>query len=183
MEIMFSLLQKNHFSLLLRWLESPHVKNWWDRDIQYTHELIKKKYTPYTQGFQIIFDTQKKPMYAFIIEIDNQPIGYIQYYNKYDFLPNRDYKIKALHVSLASIDFYIGETRYLGKGIGTKILQNFLKLYVFKEFESCFVSPDTANKSAIFSYKNAGFEIVKEVPELAITCMIAKRSNFPIFSM
>jgi len=176
MKIIFSKLQKDHFPLLLRWLESSHVKQWWDQDAQYTNELIEKKYTPYTQGFKMLGDI-KKPMHAFIIEVDNQPVGYIQYYNKYDFPPEQGCSNEDLSESLAAIDFYIGEEDFLGKGLGAKILQNFLKLYVFKEFKSCFVDPYTANKVAICSYENAGFKIVKEISELAITWMIAKRKS------
>ncbi|NBO24779.1 MAG: aminoglycoside adenylyltransferase, partial [Chlamydiae bacterium] len=30
MKITFAPLAESHFSLLLKWLESPHVKKWWD---------------------------------------------------------------------------------------------------------------------------------------------------------
>ena len=171
MKITFIKLQQKHFPLLLRWLESPHVKEWWDQDIQYTSELINKKYISYTQEYKIL-DNIKKPIHAFIIKVDNKPIGYIQYYDKYDFPPEQGYDVKELPESLAAIDFYIGEKSYLGRGIGTKALRFFLKKYVFKSFNTCFVDPNTTNKTAIRTYEKAGFITTKEIKELAITWMV-----------
>jgi len=50
MKITFTPLQESHFPLLLKWLETPHVKAWWDKDIHWTPELIKKRYASYVQG-------------------------------------------------------------------------------------------------------------------------------------
>ncbi|MDA0782478.1 MAG: GNAT family N-acetyltransferase [Proteobacteria bacterium] len=177
MNIIFAKLQEQHFLLLLKWLESPHVKQWWDQDIQYTKELIEKKYRPYTQGFKILSDI-KKPMHAFIVEVDNQPVGYIQYYDKYDFPHEQGYSVEGLPKSLAAIDFYIGEESYLGHGIGTEILRCFLKEHVLVEFDACFVDPDTANKGAIRAYEKTGFTVVNKISELAATWMICNKDTY-----
>ncbi|MBY0292843.1 MAG: acetyltransferase, partial [Alphaproteobacteria bacterium] len=50
--ITFIPLQEHHFPLLLKWLEVPHVKAWWDQNILWTSELIKEKYGAYVQGFK-----------------------------------------------------------------------------------------------------------------------------------
>jgi len=42
MIITFKPLQETHFPLLLKWLETPHVKQWWDEDVVWTLELIKE---------------------------------------------------------------------------------------------------------------------------------------------
>lgn len=169
--ITFAKLQKIHFPLLLKWLYTPHVRAWWDQNVDWTAELIEKKYTAYTEGFKILGNI-KKPMHAFIIEVDRVPVGYIQYYNKYDFVPEQGYSVEGLPESLAAIDFYIGEEEHLGKGIATQALTDFLSSYVFKKFDACFVDPDTANKAAIRTYEKAGFRAVKQIPELAVTWMV-----------
>lgn len=33
MAITFETLHESHFTLLLKWLETPHVKKWWDEDV------------------------------------------------------------------------------------------------------------------------------------------------------
>ncbi|MFP3016806.1 MAG: hypothetical protein ACEY3L_20090 [Wolbachia sp.] len=50
--ITFKALKEEHFLLLLKWLETPHVKRWWDADINWTPELIEKKYSNYIKAFE-----------------------------------------------------------------------------------------------------------------------------------
>jgi len=56
MNIVFEPLVKSHFSLLLTWLETPHVKAWWDQDVRWTKELIAEKYGSYTKYTHIFAD-------------------------------------------------------------------------------------------------------------------------------
>jgi hypothetical protein len=53
MKISFEHLTDSHFPLVLKCLESPHVKQWWDQDIVYTERLIKEKYSDYVQGYKL----------------------------------------------------------------------------------------------------------------------------------
>lgn len=55
MTITFEPLHESHFPLLLKWLETPHVKKWWpitpkldtsevgDQDVTYTMDLVREK--------------------------------------------------------------------------------------------------------------------------------------------
>lgn len=175
MNINFIPLSNSHFPLLLKWLEMPHVKLWWDEEINWTPELIRKKYESYVKGYKKL-ELQgrviQKPIHAFIITADNTPIGYIQYYNKHDFLPEQGYSASELPKSCAALDFYIGETEYIGKNIGFKILTLFIKQYILQKFDYVFVNPDSANTKAIHVYKQAGFNVIKKVNEGLITWMI-----------
>ena len=156
--------------MLLKWLETPHVKQWYDQDIKWTEELIKNRYKNYTQGYKILNlkdgITIKKPIYAFIIEFDGIPIGYIQYYNKHDFPSHHGYDPSTLLQSCAGVDWYIGELDYTGKGIGPQVLECFLKNFVLKDFESVFVDPEIDNLNAIKAYEKVGFTKIKEVDEV-----------------
>ena len=42
MQITFEQLRNEHLILLLKWLETPHVKKWWDQDVKYTPFLVPK---------------------------------------------------------------------------------------------------------------------------------------------
>ncbi|MCX4083861.1 GNAT family N-acetyltransferase [Rickettsia hoogstraalii] len=53
MHINFTPLSTSHFSLLLKWLEMPHVKLWWDEDIKWSLELIEQKYSSYVRGYKL----------------------------------------------------------------------------------------------------------------------------------
>lgn len=165
MRITFESLQSSHLPLLLKWLETPHVKAWWDRDIKWTPQLIEEKYGPYTAGYKYE-EGSRKPMHAYIASVDKVEVGYIQYYNAYDF--PRDEPIDGFPQSLAAFDIFIGESDYIGKGIGTKILHCFCKEYIFKEFENCLVDPEATNIGAIRAYKKAGFIEVKKAGDFIL---------------
>jgi len=174
MIITFNPLQEVHFSLLLKWLETPHVKGWWDQDIQWTHELIKEKFGSYVQGYKVEQGI-KKPIQAYIIYIDDVPIGYIQLYNAYDFSREDNIALTGLPNSLAALDIFIGEEDYAGKGLGAHIMKQFLAEYVDPSYEACFVDPDTANIKAIRVYEKAGFKKIKSIKEETVTWMVRKK--------
>ncbi len=66
MTITFQPLNESYFQLLLKWLEAPHVKKWWDQDVTYTMDLVREKYSSYVKGYKFI-DGIQKPIQGFII--------------------------------------------------------------------------------------------------------------------
>lgn len=171
MKLTFTPLQESHFPLLLTWLESPHVKAWWDQDIHWTTELVKEKYGSYVEGYKWE-QGLKKPFQAYIITANDHPMGYIQSYNAYDFPREDNIPLENLPKSLAGLDFFIGEPRYLEKGYGSEILRQFLKEHIDPIYEACFVDPDTRNIRAIRAYEKAGFKKIKPVKEGTIIWMV-----------
>ena len=81
MKITFIPLAKSHFPLLLKWLEAPHVKAWWDQDVTYTLDLVHEKYSSYVKGYKLV-EALQKPIKSFIIHHNQNPVGYIQIYNE-----------------------------------------------------------------------------------------------------
>ncbi len=78
--ITFKPLTKSHLDLLLKWLKTPHVKAWWDQDVQWTMKLIEEKYGHYIKGYKKLKlegKIIKKLMWAFVIFFEEMPIGYI----------------------------------------------------------------------------------------------------------
>ena len=142
-EIRFQLLTETDFPLLLKWLEEPHVKAWWDQGITWTPELVSKKYA------------LQRPVHAYIILIDDAPIGYIQFYDVKDFV---DADRPQCPESVAGLDYYIGESGFLKKGFAPIILQKFLLEQVKPLFAHCLVDPDVKNTSAIRAYEKTGFK-------------------------
>jgi NAD(P)H-hydrate repair Nnr-like enzyme with NAD(P)H-hydrate dehydratase domain/ribosomal protein S18 acetylase RimI-like enzyme len=156
--IIFEPLNQSHFQLLLKWLEMPHVKKWWDQDITHTIDSVQEKYFPYTKGYKKM-DGIEKPIQSFIINVDHNPIGYIQIYNAYDFPRNN--QLLGLPENLGAIDIFIGEDEYLGQNIGSKAISKFLKLYE-RNYSHVFVDPDSSNFAAIKCYEAAGFKKINE---------------------
>ena len=149
-------LGEEHFPLMLKWLNVPHVKRWYSSGIEWTLQQVQEKYTDYTKGFSLL---QGKAIRidAFVFTADKTPVGYIQYYNAYDF-PRDGYEFQKLPQSLGAVDLFLGEAACFGKGLGHKALMLLLKKHVFLRFDYAFVDPDTRNLPAIKMYEKAGFQ-------------------------
>jgi aminoglycoside 6'-N-acetyltransferase len=173
MIITFKLLLTEHLPLLLKWLETPHVKAWWDQDVIWTPELIEEKFGSYIEGYKLE-DGIRKEMRAYIIEIENAPIGYIQVYNVHDFPREDDIDISDLPKATAAFDWYIGKLGYVGKGYGAKVLEAFLNQIIFPKYECVFVDSETKNKAAIRTYEKAGFKTIKTTKD---TTWMIKRQD------
>lgn len=171
MNITFESLNESHFPLMLQWLEAPHVKKWWDQNIIYTPDLIRKKYADYVKGYKKV-DKVKKLIYAYIIHCNQEPIGYIQIYNAYDF--PRSKNLIDLPENLGAFDILIGDERYLGKNIGSQAITKFLSLYG-RAYSYIFADPDLENIAAIKSYEKSGFKKLAEQKDTGEVWMLWKR--------
>lgn len=158
MAITFKPLNESHFPLLLKWLESPHVKKWWVQDVTYTIGLVREKYSSYVKGYKLEGGVQK-PIQAFIIYSDQNPVGYIQIYNAYDF--PRSKPLLGLPSNLGAFDIFIGEAAALQQGLGSKAILEFLRLHG-NQYSYIFADPDSNNLSAIKCYEKAGFKMISE---------------------
>jgi RimJ/RimL family protein N-acetyltransferase len=76
---------------------------------------------------------------------------------------------------MASIDLYIADPHYLGKGIGVAAIKQFLTQQIWPYFENCFVDPDVTNTQAIHVYEKAGFKILKQLNHPSVLWMLQKR--------
>jgi aminoglycoside 6'-N-acetyltransferase len=78
--------------------------------------------------------------------------------------------------SCAAIDWYIGELEFIGRGIGPRALELFLDTYVFPNFDTVFVDPDTANTSAIRAYEKIGFTTISKTDDEKVTLMLKTKN-------
>lgn len=142
--------------LMHRWLQEPHVLEWWWGGIAPSYEAVAEKYGPRIRG--------EEPTDPYILLSTDRPIGYIQTYMI------RDYPEYAAVVGAddgaAGVDLFIGETDYLHKGFGCHSLRAFLRDIVFGagDATSCIIGPSEANRIAIRAYEKAGFRYVKTIP-------------------
>ena len=153
MNIEFVALNESHFPLMLKWLKTPHVKAFWDPEIDWTLELVKEKYGDYVMGYKLEED-QRKKIDAYIIVVEEEPVGYVQIYNAYDF--EREQPLVGLPEKLAAFDIFIGEKDYLKRGIASKTIYGLLKLYS-DMYTHAFVDPEEDNLPAIRTYQKLGF--------------------------
>ena len=162
---------------LYKWMQEQHVSIWWGEGKSWSFKDVEEKYSTYALGYKID-QGEKKRLSAFIIELEERPVGYIQMYNAQDFTrddfdPNELWTDQSS--SIGAIDFYIGEPDCLGMGLGAEILQNFLFNHVFRFFNTCLVDPDKRNTIAIKAYAKAGFTTFKEMKNCIV--MIEKKKT------
>ena len=136
----FRKLDRGDLPLMHRWLNTPHVVEWWDDEALSLDEIIAK-YSPRIDG--------KEDVRCFVIVLVDAPIGYIQEYPAGD--------------NSAGIDLFIGEIEFLHRGLGAPIIWQFLNDIVFANpvVESCIIDPSVSNRGAIRAYEKAGFRFYK----------------------
>ena len=155
--------------LIFKWYQEPHVIEWYSFDEPQTLGDTEAKFADIFNG--------KDPVSAFVMLADGIPIGYIQAYR----IGDHDEYAKALqvHPEAVGVDLFIGEPDYVHKGLGSRILKQFVHEIVFGQMSSeyCVIGPEVGNKTAIRAYEKAGFEYINTVevpgeraPEYLMIC-------------
>lgn len=154
--ISFRRLAINDLPLIYRWLQTPHVSEWWWSEATLSYEAIVEKYGPCIRG--------EEPTDPYLILYANRPIGYIQTYMIRDHLEYA--AVVDADADAAGVDLFIGEADYLHKGLGSKILRAFLRDVIFGAGDAtrCIIGPSETNRIAIRAYEKAGFRFFKIVP-------------------
>ena len=140
--IRFRALNRGDLPLMHRWLNTPHVVEWWPDEAVALDEIVAK-YTPRIDGLEDVR--------CFVIVHGDRPIGYIQEY--------------PLGEHSAGIDLFIGEVEFHHRGLGAPIIRQFLNDVVFANpaIESCLIDPAVSNREAIRAYEKAGFRFLRTV--------------------
>jgi RimJ/RimL family protein N-acetyltransferase len=156
--ITFVPLQLSDVPQLYGWVKTPHVRAWWDSPD--TCEAFAEQVAPLLTG-----QSAKRP---YLIRCDERPIGYIQRFRIRQVpLYWSAYQIQEEAVG---VDLYIGDEHYLHRGLGPRIVEQFVRGLVFADetVDSCIIGPEPDNHAAIRAYEKAGFAYLKTVllPEL-----------------
>ncbi len=145
----FKPITKKDVPLLLKWFKEPHVIKWWPtpkEDEDFFAHFLKR--------------IRSKDTFAYLVLLDNEPIGYIQYYlidkQKNPWLPELPEKI-------VGTDQFIGRPELIGKGLGPEFIKEFIESILFtKEIDAVIVDPEPKNKAAIRCYEKIGFKLLGE---------------------
>lgn len=132
----FRPLRATDFPLLLTWLSTDHVKQWWN-DGDDTLEKVALHYGA------------EEPDIARFILIESKgrgesPLGYFQYY--------------IVSKEIIGIDQFIGEADHINQGIGTAAIELFIERIVSRHRpQQIIIDPHPENKRAIRCYEKVGF--------------------------
>ena len=125
--------------LIQRWLETPHVAEWW-------HDAA-------TQFDLVSGDLDHPDMAQFIVTAGERPFAYLQCYRLSDwntgFGPQPD--------GTRGLDQFIGEADMLGRGHGSAFIREFVDRLLADGTPRIVIDPDPSNARAIRAYEKAGF--------------------------
>jgi aminoglycoside 6'-N-acetyltransferase len=112
-------------ALLLRWLGTPHVAEWWNPErVALNLESVKTDYPSETRP--------DDPTTNSIIEVAGRPIGFVQFY------PWDAYQTEMREIGFDlppgywGVDIFIGEPDQLNRGVGSRVV-SLLRRYLVEE--------------------------------------------------
>ncbi len=144
-------LERQDFKLLIKWLNTPHVAQWWDGQVDI--ESVISKYEPRLQ--------HESPTKVYVIQMDDRSIGIIQCYRHSDY-PDWDHAIGI--EKAAGIDYLIGESACTGKGIGSAAIGEIknIAFNIYPDIEVIVSAPQKDNRASWRALERAGFERIDE---------------------
>jgi aminoglycoside 6'-N-acetyltransferase len=137
--------------LMRRWLESPHVREWWgepETELGTIRDMIEGRDT--TQPF--------------IFSVDGEPVGYIQcwfigHHQNATWIADNPW-LAELPADAVGVDLSLGEADKLGQGVGSGALRAFAERLVGEGYRRIIIDPDPANGRAMRAYEKAGFRAI-----------------------
>lgn len=139
----FNRMTVDDLPLLFRWANEPHVRRWWDTEEKFEDFRIR-----YSNNIK------SKDSFPFIVNFDQKPIGYINYW-----FVERDPNFQHLFPKGAvGTDQFLGVPELIGKGHGSQFVRQFTDwLLEDPAIPLVMTDPDVSNLAAIRCYEKAGF--------------------------
>jgi RimJ/RimL family protein N-acetyltransferase len=138
---------RGDFADVVRWVNEPHVARWWDE--HRSPEQVAAYYGPALAG--------DDPTRLWVWEVNGRSIGFVQDYRIAD---HPDYALLTAHPDAIGFDYVIGESAFVGRGIGTSLLWVFLRDIVWPAYPGArefFAAPDHRNAASLRVLAKLGF--------------------------
>ena len=120
------------------------MKEFWD-----SNETAEESYETY------IFRTSSDEIKQFIIKVNGESIGYIQYYFASKV---GDGWWEGYPDDIVGLDLYIGDRDYLNRGLGQHLITKFIEfIKVGNKVSKTIVDPSPKNERAIKCFIKSGF--------------------------
>ncbi|MDQ0350372.1 aminoglycoside 6'-N-acetyltransferase [Alkalibacillus filiformis] len=156
-DVLIRKMNEDDYEIMAKWLSTEAVLEFYgDVNSPFDLEKVKEKYEPRIAG--------EVPVTPYIVELGETPIGYIQKYSL-----SEEKKVEfgySSHDQVYGIDQFIGVQNLFNKGIGTKMVRQFID-YFFgnKGANIVILDPEVSNIRAIKCYEKCGFSKVRLIEE------------------
>ena len=154
MNVAFRELVRDDLVLLFNWLGRPHVRRWYSKQPTSFAE-VAAKYGPRAEPESLVR--------AFIIQVDNADVGYIQAYS-IDSFPDYEGMTGAEKGALG-LDLFIADEWRTRHGLGSAAIRHFVDEVLFGQYGAAAViaGPNEGNTAAIRAFEKAGFRHWKTI--------------------
>ena len=146
--------------LVQRWLETPHVAEWW-REAGEQMELVSE-------------DLNEPAMDQYVVAADSRPFAYLQCYVQTRWPENG---LGEHPEGTRGIDLFIGEADMVGRGHGSALIRAFVDGLLGAGTPRVLTDPDLENARAIRAYQKAGFRADREVDTPDGRALLMLRDN------
>jgi len=161
LEIKFKKASLAYKETVLKWLEEPHIQEFWDNRPEHREDILifmkgRKEPSPYWGGiFEYWIGFVGDEPYCLVMTSEIKP-------TQSDLSTIWRTHLSKLGKTFG-IDFMIGNRKYLGCGLGGPTLEAFTKFIqetVDQSVDTFFTDPPDSNPRARHVYEKGGFKVV-----------------------
>lgn len=149
----FRPMTESDLSVTYAWLDTPQVRQWYYKQGR-ARDAWDAEHLSRIEG--------RSPIRPFIMTMDGRPFGYLQAFFIAQW-PSYAARVPDAPSQSAAVDLYIGRPDCLHRGLGSKMLDLFVRDYVFAQMNAsvCLIGPEPQNRAAVRAYQKAGFAFWK----------------------
>lgn len=160
MNITFKRVEESQRDLIHRWLKQDYIQQWiHGQGLQNTLNGLEKFYEYQNEGK--IFNLETKITQHWLGYDNDKPFVYLLTTNVFKNTDDVYAKYCELPGTAITLDIFIVDPEYVGKGLATTVIKEFL-LRQFPTVSEVFIDPEQSNKRAVHVYQKAGFNIIDE---------------------
>jgi aminoglycoside 6'-N-acetyltransferase len=156
--------------LLAGWLSQPHVRRFYQKE-PITLEEVEAEYGPTIRG--------EEPSLSHLALSGGAPFAYLQCY------ANMAYPAYAQTLGVdhgVSVDLYIGDPAFVGRGFGRAMLAGYLACVAFPahpDEDLAYIAHEPANAAALACSQSVGFRPLRHVVEDGVVdqLLVLRRSD------
>lgn len=144
--------------MIHQWLKQDYIREWiHGKGLQNTLSGLEKFFKHQSQGKSL--DRQTEITQYWIGYDNDNPFVFLFTSNVFKNTDNTYAKHSKLEGPAITLDIFIVDTEYLGKGLASTIINEFLTTH-FSDVSEVFIDPEKSNERAAHVYQKVGFKIV-----------------------